>query len=249
MVFIQPCGKQFPCEKKCHLAQHEKTAEHQANAKRNVPSTPRQSFLRENLKDGKKNAFYADLCEALVAANIPWANLVENPVFKNLLQKYSSHTLPSGSTLRKNYLRPMYEEILNKIRDELGDSCIWVSVDETTDATGRFVAHLVVGKLVADERTTPSLVCSKTLERTNGETVAYFVNTSLKVLYPTGVEDSRVLLIFTDAAAYMHKAALLLKAFYPRMLHVTCLAHSIHRVCEELRKHFKHVNDLVAAVK
>ncbi|CAN7938884.1 unnamed protein product, partial [Ixodes hexagonus] len=121
---------------------------------------------------------------------------------------------------------------------------IWASVDETTDATGRFVAHLVVGKLVPDERTTPFLVCSKTLERTNGETVAYFVNASLKVLYPTGLEDSRVLLLYTDAAAYMHKAALLLKAFYPRMLHVTCLAHGIHRICEELRKHFKHVNDL-----
>ncbi|CAN7989403.1 unnamed protein product, partial [Ixodes hexagonus] len=170
---------------------------------------------------GKKNAFYADLCEALVAANIPWAK-VENPVFKEFLQKYSN---------------------------ELGDSCIWVSVDETTDATGRFVTHLVVGKLVADERTTPFLVCSKTLERTNGETVAYFVNASLKVLYPTGLEDSRVLLLYTDAAAYMLKAALLLKAFYPRMLHVTCLAHGIHRICEELRKHFKHVNDLVAAVK
>ncbi|XP_042144422.1 uncharacterized protein LOC121834734 [Ixodes scapularis] len=190
---LRHAGLTIPCDKKCHLAQHEKTAGHQANAKRHVPSLSRQSFLRENLTDGKKNAFYADLCEALVAANILWTK-VENPVFKTFLQKYSSHTVPSESTLCKNYLQPMFEETLKKIRDELEDSCIWVSVDETTDATGRFVAHIMVGKLIADERTTPFLVCCKTLERTNGETVAYFVNTSLKVLYPTGVEDSRVLL-------------------------------------------------------
>ncbi|KAH9372221.1 hypothetical protein HPB48_003428 [Haemaphysalis longicornis] len=47
----------------------------------------------------------------------------------------------------------------------------------------------------------------------------------------------------------MHKAAHLLKAFYPQMLHVTCLAHVLHRVCEELSKHFTDVNELIGSAK
>lgn len=199
-------------------------------------------------KDDRTNAFNVDLCEALVAANIPWTK-IGNPVLKQFLQKYCNRNVPSESTLRKNYLRPLYEQTLARIREELGDSCIWISVDETTDVKGRFVAHFLAGKLAAHEKTRAFLVCSKPLERTNGESVAFFVNESLKVLYPSGVEATKVLLLYTDAAAYMHKAAHLLKAFYPQMLHVTCLAHALHRVCEELRKHFTDVNELIGSAK
>lgn len=183
-----------------------------------------------------------------MAANIPWVK-IENPVLKQFLQKYCNQNVPSESTLRKNHLRPLYEETLKRIREELGDSCIWISVDETTDVKGRFVAHFLAGKLAAHEKTRAFLVCSKPLERTNGESIAYFVNESLKVLYPAGVDGAKVMLLYTDAAAYMHKAARLLKTFYPQMVHVTCLAHALHRVCEELRKHFTDVNELIASVK
>ncbi|KAH6932726.1 hypothetical protein HPB50_009047 [Hyalomma asiaticum] len=47
----------------------------------------------------------------------------------------------------------------------------------------------------------------------------------------------------------MHKAPALLKVFYPELLHVTCLAHGLHRDCEELRKSFSSVNELIAAGK
>lgn len=33
------------------------------------------------------------------------------------------------------------------------------------------------------------------------------------------------------------------------MVHVTCLAHALHRVAEEIRSHFAIVDDLVANVK
>ncbi|CAN8004528.1 unnamed protein product [Ixodes hexagonus] len=100
-----------------------------------------------------------------------------------------------------------------------------------------------------DEKTRAFLVCSKPLERTNGESIAYFVNESLKVLYPAGVENAKVLLLHTDAAASMHEAAHLLKTFCPQMVHVTCLAHALHRVCEELKNNFMDVNELIASAK
>jgi hypothetical protein len=43
----------------------------------------------------------------MVAANIPWYKL-ENPIFKSFLGKYTNFTIPTESTLRKNYLLPSY---------------------------------------------------------------------------------------------------------------------------------------------
>jgi hypothetical protein len=53
------------------------------------------------------------------------------------------------------------------------------SVDETTDALGRYVANCLVGKLSEDEPGKSYLLASKQLERTNHETIARFVNQSL----------------------------------------------------------------------
>lgn len=41
----------------------------------------------------------------------------------------------------------------------------------------------------------------------------------------------------------------LLKALYPRMLHVTCIAHGLHNLCEEIRDSFDDVNDFIAKTK
>ena len=47
----------------------------------------------------------------------------------------------------------------------------------------------------------------------------------------------------------MLKSGQELKVFYPALLHVTCLAHGLHRVCESVREMFPEVNDLVSTVK
>lgn len=36
-----------------------------------------------------------------------------------------------------------------------------------------------------------------------------------------------------------------LKSLYPSMLHITCLAHGLHRVCEYVRDVFNNVNELI----
>lgn len=47
--------------------------------------------------------------------------------------------LPDQSTLRKNCLESAANEVLDKIRSEIGENSVWISIDETTDAEGRFV--------------------------------------------------------------------------------------------------------------
>ena len=47
----------------------------------------------------------------------------------------------------------------------------------------------------------------------------------------------------------MKKAAKGLQLLFPKMLHITCLAHGIHRVCEEIRRLFPDVDLLISSMK
>jgi hypothetical protein len=82
----------------------------------------------------------------MVAADTPWQKF-QVPKFRSFFEKYCKSQVPDESTLRKNYLDACYQETIINIREEIGDSYIWVAVEETIDAFGRFVANLIVGKL------------------------------------------------------------------------------------------------------
>lgn len=191
--------------------------------------------------------FCFDLSEAFVAANIPWRKL-DHPTLRRCLEKYTHRKLPAESTLRKNYLPILYEKVLDEIRASVAKGPMWAAADETTDVCGRYVAHLIVGRLGDDKSSRSYLLACRVLEKTNYSTVARFVNDSLKTLWPDGGgEDFRI--FYTDAAAYMIKAADSLKVFYPNLVHVTCLAHGINRVAEEVRNQYPLTNKMVSVVK
>ena len=61
-----------------------------------------------------------------------------------------------------------------------------------------------------------------------------------------GIKYDRVLLLLSDAAAYMLKARIALCGTYPKMRHLTCLAHALHRICEEIRAYARRVDALIA---
>ena len=69
------------------------------------------------------------------------------------------------------------------------------------------------------------------------------LNSGLKLLYPNGVKDEKILLLYTESAAYMLAAGKLLKAFLQKLIHITCLAHTVHRVAEEIKNQFPKLND------
>ena len=47
----------------------------------------------------------------------------------------------------------------------------------------------------------------------------------------------------------MLKAAKALQVFYPKLIHVTCLAHGLHRIAEEIHTQFPAVNNLIGCGK
>jgi hypothetical protein len=63
------------------------------------------------------------------------------------VEKYITHPIPTESMLRKNYLVSCYEDTINKIRNSVRKNKIWVSIDETSNVDGRFVANVFVGTL------------------------------------------------------------------------------------------------------
>ncbi|XP_068898406.1 uncharacterized protein [Tenebrio molitor] len=243
-MFCKACGKLFICEKKCHLQQHEQTAIH----KENIMTPLRQTLLTQNLEESANSTFNMELCNVFLAANIPWHKL-QNPAFQNFLTKYCGRKIPDESTLRKNYLPKCYKDTIDRIRNELDPFNIWVSVDETTDALGRYVANCLVGKLSEDEPGKSYLLASKQLERTNHETIARFVNQSLEILWSTRVFAEKFLLFVTDGAPYMIKSGRHLKVFYPKIVHVTCLAHALNLVAEKIRYQYEDVDNLISNVK
>jgi hypothetical protein len=100
-------------------------------------------------------------------------------------------------------------------------------VDETTECVGRFIANLVSCKLDIEVPSNLHLICSKVLHHTDHSTVAKFVNGGLKVLWPTGVQEEKLLILYSYAAACMLKAATALKVFHQNLIHFTCLAHGL----------------------
>jgi hypothetical protein len=113
----------------------------------------------------------------------------------------------------------------------------------------RFVANLILGKLYPEAHSWSFLIFYKVLEHTNHSTVAGFVNDGLKVLWPQSIKKERVLVLYSDSAAYMLKAATALKVFYQNSIHFNCMDHGLQRVAEEVRSNFPDVNKLISLQK
>lgn len=60
----------------------------------------------------------------------------------------------------------------------------------------------------------------------------------MHIIWPSGVKHDNVSLFIGDVAPYMVKAVENIKALYLKMKYVTCLVHYLHKVAEEVRKHF-----------
>ncbi|XP_017470729.1 PREDICTED: uncharacterized protein LOC108362303 [Rhagoletis zephyria] len=247
VLFCKACNKAISHTTKFLVEQHLRSQKHIDMHSRSVQKSS-QSMLPISAALSPNN-FCMDLCEAFIAADIPLGKL-NNPHLNTFLKKYTSERIPSESALRKTYIDKLYAKQLERIKSALKGNFLWVSVDETTDIQGRFVANVIVGVLHQDPQLSEKkfLLNVAELERTNYASIARTFNDSLKLL-GDDFEKNKIRLFLSDAAPYMVKAAKSLNIFYPKLLHVTCLAHAIHRVAEEIRSNFKDIDLLVCSGK
>jgi len=71
----------------------------------------------------------------------------------------------------------------------------------------------------------------------------------MNLIWPQGVNYNNVLLLVSDAASHMVKAGSIIRVLYPKMIHITYLAHALHRVTEQIRRDFPLVDKIISSVK
>lgn len=247
ILFCKVCNTKISSEKRFSVTQHIATEKHRTAAKHaEEKKNKTQQFLFQN--SSSKSSFKNDLCKAMLSANIPF-NKLSNPHFKNFLEKYTSEVIPDQTTLRKSHVDSCYQETIEKIRDKVVGKKIWVSIDETTDVEGRYIASVILGTLLTDRPGEIFLFNVEQLEKANHSTICTLFEDSLCLLWPDGIRRNDVLLFLSDAAPYMVKSGDTLKVLYPKMVHVTCTSHGLHRVAEYIRIQYPKVDKLVSNVK
>ena len=240
------CKKSINTDTRFQVLQHLKTAKHLSSVDRKK-TRGQHLFITGCLENqGKLSTFSLDLCIALTAPDIPLHKL-ENPQFQSFLNKYLSNgeAIPHDSTLRKRYMSIAYEPTMKNMQQMIKGKKIWISIDETIDKVGRQIANVVIGTLLIEEPGKQYLLTTEVLEKTNHSTIARLFTDSLKLLGPDFNPDD-ILLFLTDGVAYMKKAGKTLRNLYPRMIHVTCLAHGLHRVAEAVRALYPDVDELIS---
>jgi len=246
-LFCKLCEVRVSADRRYTVTHHLKTDKHSRAINRYQNATI--SKVQQQLTlCSKKSTFSKDLCQTLLSANIP-LNKVNNEDFRLFLEKYTKKEIPDESTLRKSYVNDVYVETMNKIRSNIAGHKIWVSVDETTDVQGRYIANIIIGTLEIDKPGQVYLLNSEVLEKTNHSTITKVFDRSMFLLWPDGIRHDDVMLFVSDAAPYMIKAGKTIGVLYSKMVHVTCVAHGVHRVAEEIRGRFSNVDKLIAKVK
>jgi len=130
------------------------------------------------------------------------------------LEKYTGKEIPTvTTTLRKTYVNDCYDDTMKIIRNYVTSKKIWVSIDESTDTSGRFIANVVIGTLEFDQSGKIFLLTTEILEKANHSTIAKLFDKSMFILWPNGIRHDDVLLFLSDAAPYMVKAVSTIKVF------------------------------------
>lgn len=133
------CNQAVPATKRFQVVQHLNTSKHDKNM--NLKSKSKQSFIKNTLENqNKQSNCPLDLCQGILESDIALWKL-NHPSFKHFLEKYTGKCVLDQSTISKNYVSTVYENIYSCIRFEIGDGPIWVSIDETTNVDGRYIRY------------------------------------------------------------------------------------------------------------
>ena len=93
------------------------------------------------------------------------------------------------------------------------------------------------------------MINTEHLQVTNSTTIERFFEDIVNMITLHVIDRNDILLIITDAVQYMGKAVKALNVLYPKMIHLTCLAHLLNRVCGEICSLFQNVDLLISNAK
>lgn len=206
-----------------------------------------------NQIDEREDQFRDKLLTALTCSNIPISKL-SSPSFRNFIQWLIDSPklevkVPHPRTLNKN-LEKKRDEIIDKIRKIIEDKDVYLMMDETPDAESRNVINVMVGVLNGYE-TKPMLVNVTFESVVDNVTIQKVVIETCAILWPSKVFFPNLKLIISDQAMYMICAVKKLKenVLFPNLLHISCVIHAVHLVCDSIRKEHSTLNTFFSREK
>lgn len=245
-IYCHPCEKTVKIRSAAILHcinSHSESRRHKDKFGLWQASASEQISIEDSFRTGDSK-FIKELAKFVVGCNIPYTRVETRP-FAEFFKFLGYSNLPDESTLRKN-LSSIYQNSLDGIRNYIGDNLIYLQVDESRIAE-RAIVSVLVGKLDGK----PSIShCLNIIEVEDGKsinntTVTQIVNDSLHLLWPDEIYYDRFRLFSSDQARYMTKSGKTLKRMYPELLHITCICHALHRVCEKIREDHRHAKKFV----
>lgn len=124
--------------------------------------------------------------------------------------------------------------------------CLICLIDEFTDVKRRFIVNVLIetSELYCPRK--KCLIHFDVLEKVNHSTIFKLFDRTFHIIWSNWVQHENVLPFLRDASPQMAKAGNCFKVFYSKMVHVTCVAHALHRVVEEIRKYFPEIDQLIS---
>ena len=151
--------------------------------------------------------------------------------------------MPSETTRRRTALQ-LSEDELKLIRNAVYGKQIFLIVDEST-LSGTQYLNILVASLETSHVSylydTQPLKCAP-----DSNIIAQAVDDAVRNL---GINRSFFCLLLSDVAKYIIAVCIKLKSLYPKLFHVTCVAHLLHNCAMKITSHFEDVVQLITKVK
>lgn len=249
-VFCLVCEKDVATgsgHEKQRLDEHRNSSRHKELVSKRTTVQPSIESAVERIDHSKD--FNYKLTKAFIAAGIPLSK-VNDPSIKNLFEVDCGKRIYDRRHLTSKYIPLIFEELIGDIRKSIGNSFVYFIIDESPDIMHRSVVNVLVGKLDG-HYSKPHLLKVDMFDCSVDNTIVsqVIINACIR-LWPEGIKYQDVLFIISDAAAYMKKAYRdNWKTLFPNSIHITCLAHAIHNLCDTIRLRYNLVNSFVAKAK
>ena len=133
----------------------------------------------------------------------------------------------------RDYVKTLANNEQDRLKYLLKDKCIFIVIDDEDEVDKTKFINVIVGDIDVPEKMYLIECC--VTETVNQSIICMKVDDILRKL---DIARENFLLLLSDAASYMMACTAALKVLYPRLFHVTCLAHMLHNCAKKVRGAF-----------
>lgn len=174
---------------------------------------------------------------------------LSNPIFRNFFEQYVNIPLASESHFRQALVPEGFKMKRTCLYNLLSGKEYYLIIDSSINSKGKNILSIIIG--LCDSYTPGNKYLLDIIEMESSKSEAYaekIIQAIIDFFGNVTISDYFKLLI-TDQAANMIKLGKILKDLYPDLLHITCLAHMVHNICEKIRDYSRRVDTMVVLIK